>query len=186
MNVKRVLTLALAAAATLVLSLPSPPAAAQEKKPDPFAPVRFMIGEWNGTSEGQAGKGTVRRAYELVLKDKYIYEKNVSTYPAQGANRAGEVHEHWSFISYDRARKTLVLRQFHPEGFVNQYSLNKELSGPKKLVFDSEALENSPAGWKARETYDIISNDEFTETFSLGEPGKELELYVKNTFKRAG
>ena len=34
------------------------------------------------------------------------------------------MHEHWSFFSYDRARKALVLRQFHQEGFVNQYVLD--------------------------------------------------------------
>ena len=45
-----------------------------------------MVGEWKGTSEGQAGAGTVHRTYSFVLKDHYIYEKNVSTYPPQEAN----------------------------------------------------------------------------------------------------
>lgn len=41
-------------------------------------------------------------------------------------NKKGEIHEHLSFISYDKARKLLVLRQFHVEGFVNQFVFNKE------------------------------------------------------------
>ena len=50
-------------------------------------------------------------------------------------------------------RKTFVFRQFHGEGFVNQYTLDS-LSGDKKmLVFVSEAIENIPQGWRARETY---------------------------------
>jgi hypothetical protein len=47
----------------------------------------------------------------------------MSIYPPQPKNEKGEVHEHWSFFSHDRARRTLVLRQFHQEGFVNQYAM---------------------------------------------------------------
>ena len=31
--------------------------------PDPFARIDFLIGRWEGTSEGKPGKGTVRRDY---------------------------------------------------------------------------------------------------------------------------
>lgn len=155
-----------------------------QAKPDPWAPIRFLVGDWEGRADGQAGAGTAQRTYSFVLKDRYLYEKNVSTYPPQKQNPAGEVHEHWSFFSFDRARKTLVLRQFHPEGFVNQYALNTKESGPGKLVFDSERFENLDAAWKARETYDIVSPDEFIETFEVGEPGKEMQVYTRNHFKR--
>ncbi len=156
----------------------------QEKKPDPWEPIRFLAGEWEGTAEGQSGSGTVRRTYSFVLKNRYLHEKNVSSYPPQKANETGEIHEHWSFFSYDRRRGTLVLRQFHQEGFVNQYTLNKDASGPGKLVFDSENFENFDNDWKARETYEIRSNDEFVETFELAEPGKELQVYSMNTLRR--
>jgi len=52
-------------------------------------------------------------------------------------------------------------------------------------VFISESIENIPAGFLAKETYHIINNDEFTETFELAEPGKEFELYSKAVLKRA-
>ena len=61
----------------------------------------------------EACRRTVRRRYAFVLGDRFLHETNVSTYPPQPANKAGEVHEHWSFFSYDRSRKALVLRQFH-------------------------------------------------------------------------
>ena len=158
--------------------------AADQPKPDPYQPIRFLLGEWSGTAEGQGGKGTVRRSYSLILKDRYIQEKNVSTYPPQEANKTGEIHEHWSIFSYDRERKLIVLRQFHQEGFVNEYVLNASASTPTKLVFDSEHFENFDNSWRARETYDIISPDEFVETFALGAPGKELEVYSRNHFNR--
>lgn len=168
----------------LALWLPALQAAGQEKKPDPWEPVRFLVGDWEGTAEGQAGAGTVRRSYSFVLKDRYLHEKNVSTYPPQQANKGGEVHEHWSFFSYDRVRTILVLRQFHQEGFVNQYTFNKTASGSGKLVFESEHFENFDNNWKARETYEIRSPDEFVETFELASPGKELQVYSRNSFKR--
>ncbi len=151
---------------------------------DPWQPVRFLAGTWIGTATGVGGSGTARRTYAFVLKDRYLHEKNVTTYPPQEKNETGEVHEHWSFISYDRARATLVLRQFHPEGFVNQYIVNKTESTPHKLVFDSERFENYDNAARARETYEIMSADEFVETFELGDAGKPLEVYSKTHFKR--
>jgi hypothetical protein len=51
------------------------------------------------------------------------------------------------------------------------------------IVFVSESIENIPAGFRAKETYRIINNDEFTETFELAEPGKDFELYSRAVLK---
>jgi hypothetical protein len=158
--------------------------AGEQPAADVWAPIRFMVGEWEGKASGEAGTGTVRRTYEFVLDNRYLHEKNVSTYPPQAANKTGDVHEHWSLFSYDRQRKTLVLRQFHQEGFVNQYVLSAADSGSGKLVFVSERFENFDNSWRARETYEVRSPDEFVEVFELGAPGKELQVYSRNEFKR--
>lgn len=170
--------------AACVLSVLTNSATGKQAKPDVWEPVRFLVGDWDGSAAGQAGTGTVRRSYAFVLKDRFLEEKNVSTYPPQAANKTGEVHEHWSFFSYDRGRKTLVLRQFHQEGFVNQYVLSTPESRPGKLVFISEKFENFDNRWRARETYEIRSADEYVEIFELGEPGKDLEVYSRNHFRR--
>lgn len=152
---------------------------------DPWAPIRFMVGEWTGVAEGQAGQGTVTRSYRFVLGERFLHEQNVSTYPAQPKNRKGEVHEHWSFFSRDRARGAFVLRQFHQEGFVNQYTLAASVvAAPGVLVFESEALENAPAGWRARETYRVLSGDEFEEIFELAPGDGPYEVYSSTRFRR--
>jgi hypothetical protein len=173
----------------------SPPAVAQPPQvtipsstaatatPSPWAPIEFMVGEWTGESDGQPGKGTVKRSYRFVLGGKFLHEQNVSAYPPQPKNEKGEVHEHWSFFSYDRARRSLVLRQFHQEGFVNQYVIAPP-TAVGTVVFDSEAFENVPPGWKARETYKLVSADEFVETFELSQDGKTYEVYSRTRFKR--
>jgi hypothetical protein len=90
-----------------------------------------------------------------------------------------------SIISFDKERKTLMLRQFHVEGFVNLYAFNSVASSPKRLIFEIERFENFSNEWKARETYDIISNDEFVDTFELAPPGKPFQLYSRNHLRRA-
>ena len=161
-------------------SVPSPP----PKPVDRLAEVRFLVGRWSGSSEGQAGKGTVTRMYEPVLGGRFIHERNTSEYPPQAANPKGEVHDHWSLLGYDKVRQSVVLRQFHVEGFVITYRLVPSSGVDRRLVFDSEQIDNLAGEWKARETYDRISEDEFTETFELAAPGKPFEVYGKARLRR--
>lgn len=174
-----------AIAVWLALAAPTVRADAPPAGDDPWASVRFLAGEWQGQSDGQPGQGQVRRSYRFVLGEKFLHEQNVSTYPPQPKNEKGEVHEHWSLFSYDRARRLLVLRQFHQEGFVNQYVLTAG-AGTDKLVFETEALENVPPTWKARESYERLSVDEFVETFELAVGGGAWEVYSRTRFKRVG
>jgi hypothetical protein len=153
---------------------------------DPWQPVRFMVGRWRGTVQGEAGNGSVTRSYEFVLGARFLEERNVSIYPAQEKNKKGEVHEHRSFLSFDHHGGNLMLRQFHQESFVILYALNAALSKGNEVVFDSVSFENFDNSWKARETYEIYSSDEFVETFELAEPGKPYDIYSRTRFTRVG
>jgi hypothetical protein len=149
-----------------------------------WTPVQRLLGDWTGTATGQAGTGSVTRRYAFVLADRYIHETNTSIYPPQERNKNGEVHEHWGMLSFDIARKTLVLRHFHVEGFVNTFRQNLEPRAGNLLVFESEGFENFSNSWKARETYEFISDDEFVETFELAAPGKPFQTYSRTQLKR--
>ena len=157
---------------------------APAKKPDPWQPIRGLLGSWEGDAQGQPGAGKSEREYRLTLKDRFIQVNNKSTYPPQEKNPKGEVHEDVGFISYDRALGKLVLRQFHVEGFVNQYSLDNISADGRTIVFVTTAIENIPSGWRGRETYRFVSDDEFVETFALAEPGKEFATYSETRFRR--
>lgn len=150
-----------------------------------WAPLMPLIGTWAGDSEGQPGSGKYERTYAFVLNKQFIEVKNKSVYPPSTNHPSGEVHEDRGYISYDKVRKTFVLRQFHIEGFVNQYRLESISANKRVIVFVSENLENIPAGYRAREAYTIVSDNEFKETFELAEPGKDFELYSKATLKKA-
>lgn len=151
---------------------------------DPWQSLRPFEGSWEGTSEGQPGRGTVERKYEFVLGGRFLQVRNKSVYPPQEKNPKGEVHEDWGLFSYDRAKKQFVFRQFHTEGFVNQYRIESLSEDGKTLVFVSEAIENIPPGWRARETYRFANPGEFTETFELAQPGGEFQVYSVSRLKR--
>lgn len=168
----------------LVLSLSSPILAQTAQQPDVWEPLKYFAGSWEGAAKGQSGAGRVEREYQFVLNGKFLQAKNKSTYPPQEKNPKGEVHEDWGLFSYDRSRKQFILRQFHVEGFVNQYGLDTKVSHSKTFVFVTESIENIPAGWRARESYRILNDDEFVEVFELAAPGKEFEVYSENRFKR--
>ncbi len=155
-----------------------------QTKPDVWEPFRSFVGDWKGSGGGEPGTGEYTRSYRFVLNGKFLEVRNKSVYPKQPKNPNGETHEDVGYISYDRSRKVFVLRQFHTEGFVNQYRLESISADGKTIVFVSESIENLPAGFRARESYKVAGANEFTETFEIAEPNKEFSGYSMVTLKR--
>ena len=149
-------------------------------KQDVWAPLRFFVGSWKGGSS----KSKTERDYEFILEGKFLRVRNKSTFKPTEKNPKGEIHEDIGFFSYDNNRKVLVFRQFHVEGFVNQYVLKIPADNGKTIEFVTESIENIPHGWRARETCIILNDDEFTETFELAAPGKDFEICAKTHLKR--
>ena len=159
------------------------PSVAASQATDNLSALVPLIGKWSGTSEGQPGNGTVEREYERVLGSRFVRVRNRSTYPPQEKNPKGEKHEDEGFFSFDRARKRLVLRQFHVEGFVNTYVQDMDAKSGT-LSFTTESIENIPPGWRARETYVFHHADEVEEIFELAEAGKPFTVYSRTRLKR--
>ena len=152
--------------------------------PDRFQAFQFFLGTWEGEGQGQPGKSQVSREYKLALDGRFIEVRNRSLYPPQEGNPQGEDHRDVGYLSFDSARKKHVLRQFHVEGFVNQYVLESTSEEGRKLTFVTESIENIPAGWRARETYTLEGEDRLVERFELAEPGKDFELYSETRLRR--
>jgi len=165
--------------AAFAADLPAPSA-----KPDPWKPLRVLIGKWEGDVQGEPGNGKATREYVFILNNRFIHITNQSIYPPQEKNQKGEVHDDVGFISYDKATKKLAMRQFHVEGFVNHYVLDFISDDGRTLVFVTVAIENIPPGFRGRETYRILGDDEFIETFAMAEPGKDFSTYSETHFRR--
>lgn len=151
---------------------------------DPWAPFRFFVGDWEGRGEGGPGASTGRQRFEFILGGAYLQVRNKAVFAPQEKNPKGEVHEDWGVFSFDKSRRTFVFRQFHIEGFVNEYVLETPPADGRTFVFVTERIENIPAGFKARLTYRILDPDAFEQTFDLAAPGKDFECYSRGVMKR--
>jgi len=155
-----------------------------EKEENIWQPFELFIGSWIGDETGKAGIGKGERTYEFIMSKKYLHSKNISRFEPQEKNPEGETHEDFGFISYDKNREKFMLREFHSEGYINQYILDSLSVDQRTIIFISESSENAPEGLRARVTYKIESKDAFTELFELAMPGKEFAIYLRNFWRR--
>ena len=138
---------------------------------DPWAALRFLEGKWEGKATGEPGKGVSSREYRFDLNGRFLSARTRSVYEPKSPGAKPEVHEDFGMYSYDRALKKVVLRQFHVEGFVNEYTLDSVGPDGKSLEFITVRIENIAPGWRAKESFRIVSPgangkaDEFVETF---------------------
>ncbi len=150
------LTLQIWAAVACLLPAVMMQSAAKPAEPDPWEPLRPLVGTWQGTNTGQPGQGTSERTYQFEFDGTFLAARNRAVYPPQAKNARGETHQDLGLFSYDKARKKLVLRQFHSEGFVNQYVGGLAGDGTT-VVFETEAIENIPGGWRARSAAEDVA-----------------------------
>ena len=151
---------------------------------DPWIALRFLEGKWEGPASGEPGKGVSSREFRFDLNGRFLSVRNKSVWEPKSPGAKPEIHEDFGMYSYDKALKKVVLRQFHVEGFVNEYTLDS-VSGERKVIeFTTVRIENIASGWRAKEAYRILSPDEFVETFSLAAPGKDFEKYSETHLKR--
>lgn len=66
---------------------------------------------------------------------------------------------------------------------MNTYRQASPPDGLTSLVFDGESFENLSTSWKARESYQVVSKDEFTEAFDLAVPTEPFRVCSRNHFK---
>ncbi|MFT3910731.1 MAG: hypothetical protein QM737_15040 [Ferruginibacter sp.] len=163
----------------ILLFVPFVSFAQTSRKDSIWQPMKFFLGTWTGTGEGEPGKGNYERTYKLILNNNFIEIKNKSTYPPTDKLPKGEVHEDLGFLSYDKGRKKFMLRQFHTESFVNTFILDSISPDKRTIVFITESIENIPKGFRAKETYKILNDNEMEEIFEIAEPNKEFEVYTK-------
>lgn len=161
----------------------SPAALAEEKEvEDTWAPLRPLVGEWTGTGAG--GRSHVEAQYGFTLGGKLLEVSHRAVFSPDEKNPDGEIHEDTGFISYGRARDKFVFRQFHIEGFVNQYALDSLSTDGKTLVFISESIENAPPGTRAKLVISISNEDEITTSFHVAWPEQGFQCYSQNNLKR--
>lgn len=168
----------------VVLFVTASVSAQSSPKADPWNPLRFLVGVWEGSGKSDSGDSNVEREYKFALNDKFLQQAQRSTYAPKAKDPKAQVHEDVGFFSYDKARKQFVFRQFNSEGFVVQFVVTSISDDGKSIVLDSEINENIPKDMRSRVTYKILNDNDFTETYDIAEPGKDFVTYFAKHFKR--
>lgn len=152
---------------------------------NPLQKFDFLIGNWEGRGTGfGSSKSVIYSEFTHVLSDNFVNVKNHAEFEPSSQNPKGEIHDDWGIISYDKQRELYIFRQFHNEGYYNQYVLNDSLSTENSLVFETEFIENFVPGGKARFTISIINNSEIETIFDVGFPGQDMACFGRNLLKR--
>lgn len=155
----------------IVLAIAVP--AIAEEPVDRWAPLRRLLGQWQGLGDGLGGESTVRHTYEFVIQGNFIRNTTHSEFQPKDDGTPGEVHEDQGFFSFDSDRGKIVFRQFLSEGFVNTYLLEDHESPTGDLVLTSESTE-SAGGMAARLTISFDGDDAYRMVLELASPGKDF------------
>lgn len=166
----------------LLLILPLFGHAQETKLPEKFSSLQYFIGNWESETTGKAGKGIGKQCFAAEMNGQYLSLNVETKFEPSEKYPEGEIHIDKGYISYDGFRKKIIYRQFNIEGYVNQYVLLIPKEGV--FVFETEAIENVPAGFRARITFEIIDENSFKEGFELAAPGKDYSGCIYNTWKR--
>lgn len=150
---------------------------------DIWGSLRYLTGMWVGTGQGTPGTSEVAQRFKWVMEHKFLYGRTTSVFEPTESHPRGEVHEDWMIFSHDTRRNKIILRQFHIEGYVNQYVLKEVSNEGKTLLFVTESVENGPPGMRARLTFNIDGNKELDINFELAEPGKDFAPCVRTRVK---
>ncbi len=162
----------------IILGLTITSAFAQQGKFDRLA---FLIGDWQGTGSGFGNNQSVITAsYQPIMDGTYIEFINESNFAPTEEKPEGEHHIDKGMISYDNARKALVIRQYNNEGYFNQYLLNDSISTADSLVFETEFIENFVPGGSATWTIKQISKSEIETNFYVSFPGRKAACFGTN------
>jgi hypothetical protein len=78
--------------ALLALLLAAPLCAQPAPKADPFAPVRFLVGEWRGEGDGQPGQAMGAASFRFELEGRALVRRSHADYPAANGRPAAH-HE---------------------------------------------------------------------------------------------
>lgn len=166
------------AAAARVEGKESAQVTAAAARPDAWAPVRPLVGSWEGALPGGAA---VRWRVDFVAGGQYVEVRGSPLLFAGPTARAGG--EELGRISQDAGGGRLEWHQFTMSGRVDRYQLDP--SRPGALVLLAESPESLPVGTRARLTLGRDGDREMLAILELAEPGKDFAVAGEVRLKRA-
>jgi hypothetical protein len=145
---------------TLLLAMPL--LAQATPQVDPFTPLRFLVGEWQGEGAGQPGQAKGKADYRFELDGKVLVRRNQADLPAGNGRPAARHEDLMTIFAEGGLMKALYLDN---EGHVIRYLVTAR---PDGVVFTSE-----PApGPRFRLSYIKKTETLVTVRFEIASPAK--------------
>jgi hypothetical protein len=128
---------------------------------DPFAPLRFLLGDWQAidTPAGESGSFTFR----MGVQDRVMLRTNEARYVAT-ADRAASRHDDLMVIYSENG--SLKADYFDNEGHVIRYAV--QAAAPNRVVFVSDPNPREP---RYRLTYTAGAGGVLNGSFEIAAPG---------------
>lgn len=166
------------AALALALLLAAPPAATPSKTGDPWAPLRFLVGDWKaGSGGGKPGEAVGGGfTFSIDLDAKVAVRRSRSEFAPRPGEVRGVVHEDLTVV-YPKG-KALQAICWDSQGRVIRYGVR---SGAGTVIFESEPGQPGP---RYRLVYARRGADEVEVSFAVAPPGKDYEPHVSGLARR--
>lgn len=158
------LSVALSGGCSLVAQAPNPVA-------DPFAPVRFLAGEWKGEGDGQPGQSSGAASFRFELEGKVLVRRSHADSAAANGRPASHHEDLMTLFTEGGQLKAIY---FDNEGHIIRYAV---AANPDGVTFTSEAA----PGPQFRLSYIRKSESLVNLRFEVAPPNKPeaFNLYLE-------
>lgn len=160
----------------LITLLLAAPLAAQAPAPDPFAPLRFLLGTWVGEGGGRPGQASGEATFSLELDGHALVRRSWAETPATQGRAASRHEDRITVYPEAGALRALYVDN---EGHVIHYAVT--------AVPDGAVLLSEPGpGPRFRLTYRRAGADTVALAFDIAPPGKPdaFMTYLQATTRR--
>jgi hypothetical protein len=147
-----------------LVALTSPTLVGHAAEPPALAPLRFLIGEWEGVGSGKPGEGAGGCTFAAALQGRVVVRTSFAEYPASG-DRPAARHDDLMVV-YVAADAQVKADYYDNEGHVIRYVVQPLEGGG--VVFLSEV---APAAPRFRLTYTPAPDGTVNGRFEIAPPG---------------
>lgn len=141
---------------------------------DPWADLRFLIGDW----DTEPAPGLVSGHFSLAedLGGAVLVRKNHAEYAPKPGEKSGTIHDDLMFVYSEGGRHRATF--LDPEGHAIHYAIT---AAPHGAVFESDAVTGAP---RYKLTYEEKEPGLVAVTFAIAPPGGEYKTYVSGVVKK--